>query len=170
MSMGEDTLNRKIEDGSFARSDAIRYMQDMYIGIVENYKKEFSEMFNILCDENNYPVLLSEALGKDRVGLASYFILYVLGVPHYIIEEDYLLSNQTIEITKVVENAEGFPEYIQEALTAVLTVDRAYLNYALDHIRQKYGSIDNYLEKELHVTNNKKNFLRKYLLYNYNSQ
>ncbi len=170
MSMGEDTLNRKIEDGSFTRSDAIRYMQDMYIGIVENYKKEFSEMFNILCDENNYPVLLSEALGKDRVGLASYFILYVLGVPHYIIEEDYLLSNQTIEITKVVENAEGFPEYIQEALTAVLTVDRAYLNYALDHIRQKYGSIDNYLEKELHVTNNKKNFLRKYLLYNYNSQ
>ncbi|NLH30113.1 MAG: tyrosine-protein phosphatase, partial [Bacteroidales bacterium] len=61
MSMGEDTLNRKIEDGSFTRSDAIRYMQDMYIGIVENYKKEFSEMFNILCDENNYPVLLSEA-------------------------------------------------------------------------------------------------------------
>ena len=40
MSMGEDTLNRKIEDGSFTRSDAIRYMQ-VYIGIVENYKKNF---------------------------------------------------------------------------------------------------------------------------------
>jgi len=168
MSMGEDTLNRKIEDGSFTRSDAIRYVQDMYVGIVENYKDGFSEMFNILCDENSYPILLSEALGKDRVGLASYFILYALGVPHYIIEEDYMLSNETINITNVVENAEGFPEYIQEALTAVLSVDKAYLNYVIDHIRQKYGSVDNFMEKELHVTTGKKNLLRKYLLYNLN--
>lgn len=168
MSMGMDTLNRKIEDGSFTRSDAIRYVQDMYVGIVENYKKEFSEMFTILCDENSYPVLLSEALGKDRVGLASYFILYALGVPHYVIEEDYMLSNETIDITNVVKNAEGLPEYIQEALTAVLTVNKAYLNYAIDHIRQKYGSVDNYLEKELHLTSGKKNLLRKYLLYNDN--
>jgi protein-tyrosine phosphatase len=79
-----------------------------------------------------------------------------------------MLSNETINITKVVENAEGFPEYIQEALTAVLTVDKAYLNYVIDYIQQKYGSVDNYLEKGLRVTTGKKNLLRKYLLYNLN--
>lgn len=166
MSMGMDTVNQKIEKGNFSRSDAIKYIQDMYVGIVEDYKQEFAELFDILIDENNYPILLSGALGKDRVGLASYFILYSLGVPDYTLEEEYMLSNNTIDITKVVENAEGYPEYIQEALTAVLTVNQAYLNYTLDHLREKYGSIDNYLQKELRVTNGKKNILRKILLYN----
>jgi protein-tyrosine phosphatase len=166
MSMGMDTVNQKIEKGNFSRSDAIKYIQDMYVGIVEDYKQEFAELFDILIDESNYPILLSGALGKDRVGLASYFILYSLGVPDYTLEEEYMLSNNTIDITKVVENAEGYPEYIQEALTAVLTVNQAYLNYTLDHLREKYGSIDNYLQKELRVTNGKKNILRKILLYN----
>lgn len=166
MSMGMDTVNQKIEKGNFSRSDAIKYIQDMYVGIVEDYKQEFAELFDILIDESNYPILLSGALGKDRVGLASYFILYSLGVPDYTLEEEYMLSNNTIDITKVVENAEGYPEYIQEALTAVLTVNQAYLNYTLDHLREKYGSIDNFLQKELRVTNGKKNILRKILLYN----
>ena len=166
MSMGMDTVNQKIEKGNFSRSDAIKYIQDMYVGIVEDYKQEFAELFDILIDESNYPILLSGALGKDRVGLASYFILYSLGVPDYTLEEEYMLSNNTIDITKVVENAEGYTEYIQEALTAVLTVNQAYLNYTLDHLREKYGSIDNYLQKELRVTNGKKNILRKILLYN----
>ena len=166
MSMGMDTVNQKIEQGKFSRSDAVKYIQDMYVGIVEDYKEEFAELFDILIDRNNYPILLSGALGKDRVGLATYFILYTMGVPDYVLEEDYMLSNNTIDITKVVENAEGYPEYIQEALTAVLTVNPAYLNYTLDHIRQKYGSLDNYLQKELRITSGKKNLLRKILLYN----
>lgn len=166
MSMGIDTVNQKIEEGKFSRSDAIKYIQDMYVGIVEDYKPEFSEIFDALTDQNNYPILLSGALGKDRVGLASYFILYAMGVPDYVLEEDYMLSNNTVDITKVVENAGGYPEYIQEALTAVLTVNRAYLTYTLDHIRQKYGSIDNYLQKELRVSTGKKNIMRRYLIYN----
>lgn len=166
MSMGVDTVNQKIEEGKFSRSDAIKYIQDMYVGIIEDYKPEFAEIFDTLTDPQNYPILLSGALGKDRVGLTSYFILYAMGVPDYVLEEDYLLSNNTVDITKVVENASGYPEYIQEALTAVLTVNRAYLTYTLDHIRQKYGSIDNYLQKELRVSAGKKNLMKKYLMYN----
>jgi len=56
---------------------------------------------------------------------------------------------------------------MQEAVTAMLSVNRAYLNFAIDHIKEKYGSVDNYLEKELRVTSGKKNLLRKYLLYQY---
>lgn len=165
MSMGLDTVNQKIEQGNFSRSDAIKYVQDMYVGIVENYKDEFAEIFDVLCDPNNYPILLSGALGKDRVGLAAYFILHVLDVPDYVLEEDYMMSNRTIDITKVVENAQGYPEYIQEALTAVLTVDKAYLNYTTDYLNQKYGSVDKYIEKELRVISGKKNLIRKYMLY-----
>lgn len=164
--MDLEKMDEQIEDEKLTRSDAIRYVQDSYVGIVENYKNEFKEMFNLMTDENNYPILLVGSLGKDRVGLASAFILYALGVPEKVIEEDYLFSNKTIDISKVVEDAHTLPEYMQEAVTALLTVNSAYFTYAIDHIKQKYGSIDKYLEKELNVTHGKKILLRKYLLYN----
>ena len=163
--MDADKLNEQMNDKNFNRSDAIRYVQDAYVGIVENYKSEFAELFNILTDKTNYPILLSGSLGKDRVGLATYFILYALGISEYVIQEDYLISNQTIKISKLIEDGQNLPEYQQEAITALLSVNRAYIQYAIEHIQQKYNSLDNYIEKELRVTPGKKILLRKYLLY-----
>ncbi len=164
--MDLEKMNEQMDDEKLTRSDAIRFVQDSYVGIVENYKNEFKDMFNLMTDENNYPLLLVGSLGKDRVGIASYFILHAVGIPERVIEEDYLYSNRTIDISKVVDNAHTLPEYMQEAITALLSVNSAYLIYAIDYINQKYGSVDNYMEKELSVTQGKKNILRKYLLYN----
>jgi len=165
--MDAEKLDEQLRDEDFNRSDAIRFVQESYVGIVENYKPAFSEMFNILIDEGNYPILLTGSLGKDRVGLASYFILYAIGVPENVIQDDYLLSNRVIDISATVENAQSLPEYMQEAITAMLSVNRAYINYVIDHIKQQYGSVDNYLEKELNVGSGKKILLKKYLLYPY---
>ncbi|WP_436418148.1 tyrosine-protein phosphatase [Petrimonas sulfuriphila] len=164
--LDDEKINEMMDDEHLTRSDAIRDVQDSYIGIIENYKNEFAEMFNILTDENNYPVLLSGSLGKDRVGLASFFILYAVGIPQNVIIDDYLLSRQTVDISKIAENVKTKPEYFQEAVTALMSVNPAYINYTIDYINQKYGSIDNYLEKELKLTSGKKILLRKYLLYN----
>ena len=140
--MDTEKINEMMSDEKLTRSDAIRNVQDSYIGIIENYKNEFAEMFNILTDENNYPVLLSGSLGKDRVGLASFFILYALGIPQNIIIDDYLLSRQTIDVLTIAENVKTKPEYFQEAVTALMSVNHAYINYTIDYINQKYGSID----------------------------
>ena len=164
--MDNEKINEMMDDENLTRSDAIRDVQDSYIGIIENYKTEFSEMFNVLTDENNYPVLLTGSLGKDRVGLASFFILYALGIPQNVIIDDYLLSRQTIDISKIAENVKTKPEYFQEAVTALMSVNVVYINYTIDYINQKYGSVDNYIEKELKLTPGKKILLRKHLLYN----
>jgi protein-tyrosine phosphatase len=164
--LDDEKINEMMDNEHLTRSDAIRDVQDSYIGIIENYKSVFAEMFNILTDENNYPVLLSGSLGKDRVGLASFFILYAVGIPQNVIIDDYLLSRQTVDISKIAENVKTKPEYFQEAVTALMSVNPAYINYTIDYINQKYGSIDNYLEKELKLTSGKKILLRKYLLYN----
>ena len=164
--LDDEKINEMMDNEHLTRSDAIRDVQDSYIGIIENYKSVFAEMFNILTDENNYPVLLSGSLGKDRVGLASFFILYAVGIPQNLIIDDYLLSRQTVDISKIAENVKTKPEYFQEAVTALMSVNPAYINYTIDYINQKYGSIDNYLEKELKLTSGKKILLRKYLLYN----
>ncbi|MDR1518391.1 MAG: tyrosine-protein phosphatase [Dysgonamonadaceae bacterium] len=164
--MDNEVMEKHINEKNFTRADAIRYVQDSYIDIIENYKKEFGEMFDLLTGESNYPILLSEALGKDRVGLASFLILSALGVPESAIMDDYLLSNRTIDVRTTIDYAQTLPEYMQEAITAMLSVNRVYLEYTIDYIKQRYGSVDNYLEKELKVSQGKKTILRKYLFYN----
>lgn len=163
--MDAEKLDEQLDDKQFDRSDAIRYVQESYVDIVENHKEQFGELFDVLTNDSNYPVLLAGSLGKDGVGLASYFILHVLGVAPNTLEQDYMLSNQLIDPAKSKIEAQNLPEPLQEAVTAMLSVNRAYLNYVIDHINLTYGSVDNYLEKELRVTSGKRNLLRKYLLY-----
>lgn len=165
--MDAEKLDEQVRDEHFDRSDAIRYVQESYVDIVENHKEQFGEMFDLLTNDSNYPILMTESLGKDGVGLASYFILYALGVPPGTLEDDYMLSNREIDPAKAKIDARNLSEPLQEAVTAMLSVNRAYLNYVIEHIKQKYGSVDNYLEKELRVTVGKKNLLRKYLLYQF---
>jgi len=163
--MDAEKLDGQLLKEDFSRSDAIRYVQEAYVEIIENHKPQFGDMFDILSNDASYPILLSGSLGKDGVGIASYLILYALGVPHSSLEQDYMLSNKLIDPATAKVDARHLPESLQEAITAMLTVNKSYLNYAIEHINQKYGSIDNYLEKELRVTSGKRSLLRKYLLY-----
>lgn len=163
--MDAGKLDEQMEDELFDRSDAIRYVQEEYVNLVENHKQQFAEMFDLLANDSNYPVLLTGSLGKDGVGIATYLILYAIGVPQNILEQDYMLSNHYVDPSKAEIDARNLSESMQEAVTAMLSVNMAYINYAVDHIKFKYGSVDNYLEKELRVTSGKRNLLRKYLLY-----
>src|SRR5690554_404997 len=167
MPMDAEKLDEQLNDEHFDRSDAIRYVQEEYVNIVENHKTQFGELFDILANDSNYPILMSGSLGKDGIGLATYFILYAIGVPQNSLEQDYMLSNEHIDPAKAEIDAKNLSESMQEAVTAMLSVNRSYLNYAIDYIKLKYGSVDNYLEQELRVTTGKRNLLRKYLLYQF---
>ena len=151
---------------NFTRSETILYIQKSYKEIVDKNADKYAEMFDILLDKNNYPILISSHLGKDRTGIASALLLYALGVPEYIIEEDYLASNKYIDPKKTISFSEPLPESLQEAMTALFSANNAYLNYAFDYIKQTHGSIDNYLEKEVRVSKGKMIILRKLMLYN----
>lgn len=161
-----ETLNEMMEDKKLTQSDAIRKVQDSYIGIIENNKPEFEELFKIISNAENFPLLISGSLGKDRVGIASFLILSAMGIPQNIILNDYMLSQNSINVSLFVDDVQSKPEYFQEAVTALLTVKQSYLNYTIDYINQKYGSVDNYIEKELKLSNSQKNKLQKYLIYN----
>ena len=151
---------------NFTRSETITLLQKSYKEIVENNADKYAEMFDVLLDKNNYPILISSYLGKDRTGIASALILYALGVPEYTIEEDYLASNKYIDPKKTISFSDPLPESLQEAMTALFSANNAYLNYAFDYIRETYGSIDNYLEKKVRVSKGKMILLRKIMLYN----
>lgn len=158
-------IRDKILDGTFYRGDAILFTQDMYRSMVENYSDEFARFFDILCDPNNYPILYHGYLGKDRTGLASYFLLRALGISNEANEDDYLLSNLYISEQMVMGEARYLPEQMQEAATVVCKADRSYLRYAISCMENKSGSVDKYMEQELKLTEAKKAKLRKILLY-----
>lgn len=164
--MDSKALDDMMIDKNLTQSDAVRKVQDSYIGIIENNKDAFAKMFEVLLDYDNYPVVISGSLGKDRVGIASFLILSAVGVPQNVIVSDYLLSQESINVQSIVKDVQSKPEYFQEAVTALFSVRPSYINYTIDYINQKYGSVDNYIEKELNLTTQNKNLLRKYLLYN----
>lgn len=154
-----------IFDQNFTRSQTILYMQETYQNIVEKDAEKFAEMFDVLLDDNNYPVVISSHLGKDRAGLACALLLHVLDVPIYTIEEDYLASNEYIDPAKTITFTRPLPESLQESMTALFSANTAYLNSALDYIRETYGSIDNYLEKRVRVSRGKKTIIKNLMLY-----
>ena len=159
-------LKDELLENNYTRSETITLMQKEYKELVDDNAEKYAEMFDSFIDENNYPILITSFLGKDRAGIASALLLYVLGVPEYIIEEDYLSSNKYIDPKKTINYSGTLPESLQESMTALFSANNAYLNSAFDYIKEKYGSIDNYLEKKVRVSKGKVIILKKLLLYN----
>ncbi|NDV69401.1 tyrosine-protein phosphatase [Dysgonomonas sp. 25] len=167
--IGQDNFTSivpQIREGRFMRGDAVIYTQDLYKEFVDNYTEQFAAFFDYLCHEDNYPILFGCHLGKEQAGLASYFLLYTLGVPVETIEDDYLASNRGINKSSLVPDITNLPESSQEALLLISNTDISYLRFALSCIRKKRGTLDEYLEKDLKITPEKQIRLRKILLYN----
>lgn len=167
---GFELIVPKIQKNCFLRGDAVLFMQDFYKDIIENFTPELTRFFDYLVDESNYPIVYNCYFGKAQTGLATYFILRILGVSDELIEEDYLYSNRGIDKHKLGLKVDSLTESGQEALTLITNTDISYLRFALGCIRKKFTSVDRYMEKELGITNKKKQILRQILLYPENNK
>lgn len=158
-------IRERVLDGSFYRGDAIVFTQDMYKSLIEYSADKYAELFDILCDENNYPIAFHGYLGKDRTGLATYFLLRALGVPEDTNQDDYIFSNSCISEQQVMGEARFLPERMQEAATVICKADLSYLNYAKTWMINLNGSVEEYMNERLRLTTEKRKKLREILLY-----
>lgn len=136
------------------------YMVDMYKGIVfdEYSQNKFKEFFDILLNNTSGNILFHCAGGKDRTGIASLFILTLLGVDKDIILDDYSMSdivnkrhNRTIEcFLKLLWN-----KSYRRLLSEMLYAKREYLEKTIESIEEKYNSVSDYLEKVLDISKEK---------------
>ena len=156
----EDILSQKMK-----RIDILAYDQDVFSFILENNTDYFIKMFDILLEEKNYPILIYCSLGKDRAGIAAALILAALHTSESIIFDDYLLSNELINYGSLLRNADIYPFEVQETITALFRAHKETLKYSFDLLKNQYGSIENYLEKELKLTYAKRKKLKDILLY-----
>jgi len=133
-----------------------------YIRMVRANQKEFSQMLEILANTDNLPVVFHCAAGKDRTGLAAFFLLTALGVDHKLVLQDFYASN--------IHNAAYSERIIQkinemglkgELMRPMLEVRPEYLDPALEVIDNEFGGLKGYITEclEADITRLRERFL-----------
>lgn len=126
-------------------------LPDLYTRImIDGNPQVFAEIFKRVADANQLPLVIHCAAGKDRTGIAVGLILRVLGVPEDVVIADYTLSNYYFDYFRSIsEKAIGQLSIIgvnESQFTPLLLANAEVLQATFDHIRGRYGSIDNYLK------------------------
>ena len=118
--------------------------------------------------ENQEPTLFHCTAGKDRAGFAAALVLLAVGVPEKIVIEDYMKTNKYTEetiqdyINKINLYSIGSVE--AELLRPLLGVEERFIRAALDEIKQKYGSVENFIRDELKIRDESIIELKNFLL------
>jgi len=145
-------------------------MEGFYATMPTYYAPELKALFTRLLARQT-PTLTHCTAGKDRTGFASALILSALGVPEQAILSDYAMSGDLLRAhmtpsfrAAMADHKNGGAMAASPAMTAMLNSDPDYLSAAFASIRQHYGSVDAYLEKELGVGPEQRATLRKLYL------
>lgn len=147
------------------KSDTVyRMVERMNRDLIDKYTKEYRQVFDILLDKDNYPVVIHCSSDKGRTGVVSALILAALGVNEDVIMEDYRLSNDYFNIPSASKYAYQLPARSQEAITTLFSAREDFLNAAKDEAERRYGDVGTYLQKGIGLTKEEIKRLRSILL------
>ncbi|MDL2212604.1 tyrosine-protein phosphatase [Bacteroides sp. OttesenSCG-928-D19] len=154
----------KLRDGRIKNDSIYRLMLRMNRDLVTHYRKEYRKIFDVLLEEDNYPVVIHCTTGKGRTAVASALILSALGVNEEIIMADYRSSNKFFDIPSVSSYAYKLPSSSQEAITTLFSAREGFLNAARQQIEKNYGDTHTYLQRALELTDDEIKQLKSILL------
>jgi protein-tyrosine phosphatase len=103
---------------------------------------EIKDIFDVLANDDSYPVMVHCTQGKDRTGLIVLLVLMLCGVDQTAIAHDYMRSEEELEVEK-----EG---RLQEILRIGLSEEfagcpDAFVNDMTKHLQERYGGVEKYL-------------------------
>ena len=135
----------------------------------ESSQKHFKDFFDVLLDENSGNILYHCTGGKDRTGLATLFILTLLGVDEKVIIKDFAQSNISNRrhnlILITVMHLFLYAFRFKRMLIAMLYAKVEYLKKTILFINEKYGSVREYLRNQIGIDDIKQQKLKdKYLI------
>lgn len=118
--------------------------------IIDANPSVFGRIFSRLADHENLPALVHCTAGKDRAGTTAALLLLVLGVPDEIVIADYSLSNAYFEYFRTVMSEQTAPlrriGITVDDLQPIIVANPNTLRGTIEHIRNKYGSVEAYLK------------------------
>ncbi|MGF1507786.1 MAG: tyrosine-protein phosphatase [Anaerolineae bacterium] len=117
--------------------------------IIEKGAERYHPFYVMLAGEDNLPLLFHCTAGKDRTGVTTALILRLLGVPRDVVVGDYLLTNRVADrlIDEVKDQlvARSVRGISVEQLYPLLAAAPSFIEGALDHVEETYGSVEAYL-------------------------
>lgn len=159
---------KKILDGiqnQSIRSDTVsRIVERMNRTLVNKCTSQYRQVFNLLLEPDNYPIIIHCSSGKERTGILSALILAALNVNEDYIMEDYRLSNRYFNIPQATRYAYRLPARSQEAITTLFSAHERFLSAAKDEAEHLYGDIDTYLRKGIGLSRQEIRQLKDILL------
>jgi len=149
-----------LHQGIIAVDDAAGFMKNINRDFVSNQMPQYAEMFRLLL-VGDQQMLIHCASGKDRTGFGSALILDVLGVSEEIITEDYLLTNNYLQIEKELERLStqlvdhSGSAVSEDILRPMLEVRPEYIRACFEEIRKRYESKEHFFETALSLDSTK---------------
>jgi protein-tyrosine phosphatase len=133
---------------------------DDYRRMIREHTDAFKGFFECLQDPAYYPLVFHCAAGKDRTGMAAWFLLSALGAPEEIIREDYLATNIYSKsfADKIVAKTSEQGMH-GEIIRPLLEVRNEYIGAALEVIEKEYGGMEKFLKEELQIERSRLDFL-----------
>lgn len=163
-----DLIKAKIASGELHQQQLSDLLVSSNRELVEQHTASYKAWIQSILADNSLPMVFHCTEGKDRTGFAAAIVLLALDVPKQTVMADYLATNQyTAEHIDKTINLVKWGSLFQadaEALRPVLGVEERFINEAFNAIEEHYGSIENYLEKGLGLTAEKRQQLQALLL------
>lgn len=121
-------------------------LDQTYVGIIENQKKNIAEVLRVIANAPEGIILYHCSLGKDRTGNLSYFLLSIAGVDIIDIKADYEVSNTYLQPMFEAMMKLGI-DLFNEKLNPHLVSPPKNMEIIDSHIKENYGGVREYLLK-----------------------
>lgn len=147
--MSQESKRIKEEFGS-----ADNYMLKMYEIVLfsEETREKIVDFFNLLMEKDGLIIWHCSA-GKDRAGILSMLLEWVLGVDEKLIIEDYtasqLFQRRRRNMQKMALAITPIPLRLKRILRAMMNAKALYIKGAIGFVKERFGNIDNYFIRHL---------------------
>jgi protein-tyrosine phosphatase len=133
-----------IDDANMNNIGEAGDMLQRYLHIVDSRPQAFRDIFDAVATHDG-GVLFHCFAGKDRTGLVSAMLLALAGVPPEHIAADYAETDEQLAKQYQVWISEAEPDK-RDAFRDELRCPPERILGVLDHLDQKWGGVESYLE------------------------
>ena len=129
-------------------------MQDAYRNLPYEQAPSYRQLF-LQVASGRLPLVFHCSAGKDRTGIAAALLLTAIGVPRHVVEEDYLVTNETTStLVRFVESDTKYGPFLRawgETAMPLLRAEPGYLSAMFEAVEARHGSVEAYLRDALEL-------------------
>ncbi|KAI7899279.1 protein-tyrosine phosphatase-like protein [Cokeromyces recurvatus] len=140
-----------------------------YMFILEHGSKLIGDVFRYMIKElsiyDRSAMVIHCAAGKDRTGVFVMVLLGLCGVDDEIIAREYELSNiGYFDYEKDLEKRAKQLNVSVETMRAALSASYGGMKLTISHLKQKYGSFENYVREGCGLNSDEINYIRNLMI------